>query len=159
VTDASAVTTPLLTAFRAHDLRWLVAVPSNGLQAVYDAYEETGRCIFATREEEGVAIACGLRIGGQRPVVVMQQTGAGNAVNVVLSLADAYEIDFPVVVFDRTVADVNLVQRVSSRGTARALRALGCVDLDWTAPDAVPRFGDGVRAGRRWFLSPLPGSG
>lgn len=148
----------MLRAFRDNGLGWLLTVPSAGLQRLYASYEAVDRCLYATREEEAIALASGLRLGGVRPVVVTQQTGVGNAINAVLSLADAYEIGFPVIVFDRTVDDPNLVQRVSSDGTARILRALGCVELDWERPDHADRLRVALETGIRWILSPLAGA-
>lgn len=148
----------MLSTFRLNGLDWLLTVPSAGLQRLYASYEEAGRCLYATREEEAIAIASGLRLGGANPVVVMQQTGVGNAINAVLSLADAYRIPFPVVVLDRTVEDPNLVQRISSAGTAQVLRALGCVEFDWDRPAEASRLSASLEAGVRWILSPMVGA-
>ncbi len=149
----------MLSTFRELGLDWLLTVPSTGLQRLYGSYESIGRCLYATREEEAIALAAGLRLGGAFPVVVMQQTGVGNAINAVLSLADAYGIGFPVVVLDRTVDDPNLVQRVSSGGTARVLSALGCIEIDWELPDQAHRMRTCIEDDIRWILCPMVGSG
>jgi sulfopyruvate decarboxylase alpha subunit len=39
------------------------------------------RCNVLTTEEEGVAIACGAWLGGQRSVLLMQSSGVGNCIN------------------------------------------------------------------------------
>lgn len=147
----------MIEGLRENQLEWLLTVPSSGLQRLYASYEAEGRCLYATREEEAVALASGLTLGGARPVVVMQQAGVGNAINAVLSLADAYEIRFPVIVCDRTRNDPNPVQRVSSIGTTRMLHALGCVQVDWEQPDARPLLCAHLQAGARWILSPMVG--
>jgi sulfopyruvate decarboxylase TPP-binding subunit len=147
----------MVAALRAHQLDWLVTVPATGLGPLYQAYKSADRCIFATREEEGIAVACGLTLGGARPAVVMQQSGVGNALNAVLTLADAYEIHFPVIVCDRTTADPNPVQRVSSRRTAQILAALGYAIVDWEQPSAGDRLGFELGAKTRWILSPMAG--
>lgn len=149
----------MISALAENGFEWLVTVPAAGLQRVYDSYEAIGRCLYATREEEAVGLASGLSLGGARPIVVMQQTGVGNALNAVLSLADAYDIRFPILVCDRTVDDPNPVQRVSSLGTARVLRALGCAELDWELPGAGRELGAQLQAGTRWILSPMVGGG
>ena len=149
----------ILLALSENGTEWLLTVPCAGLQRLYEAYDEAGRCLYATREEEAIALACGLVLGGARPVVVMQQTGVGNSINAALSLADAYEIRFPVIVFDRTANDPNLVQRVSSVGTCRVLDALGCAHLDWEASESRTEFRQHVEAGVRWIVCPMVGSG
>lgn len=155
---SQAVLDRMIRTFQDNGLSWLLTVPSAGLQRLYASYEATGHCLYATREEEAIAVASGLHLGGAQPVVVMQQTGVGNAINAVLSLADAYGIGFPVVVIDRTSDDPNPVQRVSSAGTARVLRALDCVELDWERPDVSRLMRDSLQSGVRWFLSPMVGS-
>jgi len=155
--DASMV--EMASTLRDSGFDWLLVVPSTGLQALYDSYGAVDRCVYATREEEAIAVASGLRLGGGRPVVVIQQAGVGNAINAVLTLADAYEIPFPIIVFDRGIADPNPVQGVSSAGTTAILQALGCHSLDWDEPDAGDQFRACVTAGARWIFSPLAGSG
>lgn len=145
-------------ALTDNGLDWLLTVPTTGLQRLYKAFEDKGRCVFATREEEAIGLASGLTLSGGRPVVIMQQTGVGNAINAVLSLADAYKIRFPVIVCDRTAADPNVVQRVSSIGTAKALNALGCVHLDWESEKSQEEFRRHVQDGVRWIVCPAIGS-
>src|SRR5579864_5602106 len=117
----------MMIALANNGLEWLLTVPTTGLERLYKTYEMAGRCLYATREEEAIALASGFVLAGACPIVIMQQTGVGNAINAVLSLADAYDIRFPVLVCDRTVNDPNAVQRVSSFGTSMVLNALGCV--------------------------------
>ena len=149
----------LRAALRDDGIDWLLAVPAAGLQTLYDDFDAVDRLLFATREEEAIAIACGIALGAGRPAVVMQQTGVGNAINAVLSLADAYAIPFPIVVCDRTDHDPNPVQRVSSTGTLRALRALGCVELALTEPDADDLLRHALADRPRWIVVPLVGEG
>ncbi len=137
----------------------LLTVPAAGLHGLYSSFESSAQLVYATREEEAVALACGLVLGGRRPIVVMQQTGVGNAINAVLSLADAYELAFPILVADRTAQDPNPVQRVSSTGTRQALGGLGFVEIDWEASSAIDRFEAHVAGGVRWIVSPMVGAG
>src|ERR1035438_9281471 len=130
----------MILALTESRFEWLLTVPTTGLEQLYKRYEKQDRCLYATREEEAIALASGFALGGARPIVIMQQTGVGNCVNAVLSLADAYQIRFPVIVCDRTVNDPNLVQRVSSFGTSKVLHALGCVQLDWELPGSTEEF-------------------
>lgn len=62
-----------------------------GLIAVLDA-EGEGRYLPATNEGEAVAISAGARLAGRRPVVIMQNSGLGNAVNPLSSLCHALRI-------------------------------------------------------------------
>src|SRR5437762_14089753 len=100
----------IIRAFTIERISHIIVVPCTGLNPLYSHYERMGQCIYATREEEAIAIASGLAIGGALPAVVMQQSGVGNTLNAVFTLADAYCIYFPVVVLDRGVEDINPVQ-------------------------------------------------
>jgi Thiamine pyrophosphate enzyme, N-terminal TPP binding domain len=51
-----------------------------------------------TREEECVGYAAGQRIAGGRPVVLMQSSGLGNAINALGSLAVPYRLGVPLLV-------------------------------------------------------------
>jgi hypothetical protein len=147
----------LIEAAEAACIEWLLVVPASGLGAIYTRFGARDRCLFATREEEAVAIAAGLALAGRRPLVLMQQSGVGNALNAVLSLADAYQVRFPIVVCDRGEADPNPVQRVSSRGTAAVLQALGASWIDWEARDPARALRD-LLVAVRWIVCPLPGT-
>ncbi|MGA7733632.1 MAG: thiamine pyrophosphate-binding protein [Chloroflexia bacterium] len=147
----------MLYAFQKCHIDWLAVVPSTGLNEVYDYYNEQGRCLFATREEEAVAICAGLAMTGKRPLVLMQQSGVGNALNAVFTLAQAYAIYFPIVVCDRSSYDPNPVQRHSSVSTWHVLESLGSVFLDWTNVNASERFSELLDRQQRWIISTLVG--
>jgi sulfopyruvate decarboxylase TPP-binding subunit len=137
---------------------WLVIVPSNGLNAVYSMFERKERCIFATREEEAVAIASGLSVAGCKPLVVMQQTGVGNSLNVIFTLADAYDLYFPILVCDRTQQDPNPVQRVSSRETEKLLHSMKARTIDWLTPNSSSQFVELVEQRTRWIVCEIRGT-
>lgn len=44
------------------------------------------------REEEGVGIAAGAALAGKRPLILMQNSGLGNAVNALMSLTFLYRL-------------------------------------------------------------------
>ena len=127
----------LVSALLRAGVDWLVTVPTSHLDELYDSFGARGRCILATREEEAVAIAAGLATGGQSPFVVMQQSGVGNALNAVFTLADAYEIAFPILVIHRGQGDPNPIQRVSAAATVPILKTLNVrVVNDWSQQKA-----------------------
>jgi len=81
--------------------------------------------IVLTTEEEGVAIACGAWLGGQRAVLLMQSSGVGNCVNM-LSLLQAADFPFLMLVTMRgEYAEFNPWQRPMGRATQAALELMG----------------------------------
>ena len=60
-----------------------------GLIKVINAKEQI-KHIPATREEEAVGIAVGAYLGGSCPIILMQNSGLGNSINAIKSLAQLY---------------------------------------------------------------------
>jgi sulfopyruvate decarboxylase subunit alpha len=82
---------------------------------------------FLSREEEGVGIAVGLLAAGAKPIMLIQNSGLGNCVNAIASLAAAYEIPLVIGVSMRgDVVDENPAQMPMGRWTEGIIDALGC---------------------------------
>jgi sulfopyruvate decarboxylase alpha subunit len=78
-----------------------------------------------TTEEEGIAIAAGAWLGGQRSVLLMQSSGVGNCINT-LSLATVGRFPLLILVTMRGEwAEFNPWQVPMGTGTAAALAAVG----------------------------------
>lgn len=79
----------LVTAFEVRGFGPFLGVPCSYLGGVISAAEAspTARYLVANNEGESVAIAVGMRLAGSKPVVIMQNSGLGNAVNPLTSLA------------------------------------------------------------------------
>lgn len=98
-----------------------------------------------TREEECVGYAAGQRIAGGRPVVLMQSSGLGNAINALGSLAVPYRLGIPLVVSMRgTLGEANPSQIPMGRATVPLLRALGIQTFSLRSAAAVRQVTDGV---------------
>jgi sulfopyruvate decarboxylase subunit alpha len=104
---------------------YVIVVPASGAAAFYEQAASRQQVVFATSEEEAIAIASGITLGQGRATVCMQQSGVGNCLNTVFTLADAYALMFPILVLDRGRRDDNEVQRVSSVRTETLLNTLG----------------------------------
>ena len=78
-----------------------------------------------TTEEEGVALACGAWLGGERCVVLMQSSGVGNCVNM-FSLLQAADFPFFTLVTMRgEYAEFNPWQGPMGKATQAALELMG----------------------------------
>jgi sulfopyruvate decarboxylase alpha subunit len=78
----------LYDCFKRADIRQVAYVPDAGhaLLIARCREDENIRDIVLTTEEEGVALAAGAWLGGQRAALLMQSSGVGNCINM-LSLA------------------------------------------------------------------------
>jgi sulfopyruvate decarboxylase alpha subunit len=95
------------------------------------------RDIVLTSEEEGVALACGAWLGGDRAVLLMQSSGVGNCVNM-FSLLESCRFPFLTVVTMRgEYAEFNPWQGPMGRATERAMQLMGITVLRVEDPGEV----------------------
>jgi sulfopyruvate decarboxylase alpha subunit len=81
--------------------------------------------VVLTTEEEGVAVAAGAWLGGQRAVLLMQSSGVGNCVNM-FSLLSSCQLPFLTIVTMRgDYAEFNPWQNAMGRGTQAVLEVMG----------------------------------
>jgi sulfopyruvate decarboxylase alpha subunit len=81
--------------------------------------------IVLTTEEEGVALASGAWLGGQRAVLLMQSSGVGNCVNMFSLLQSANFPFFTLVTMRGEYAEFNPWQTAMGRATQATLELMG----------------------------------
>ena len=79
-------------ALRDIGFDFFTGVPDTILGGIIATLTEEGLYTPAVREDEAVALAAGAYLAGKIPVVVMQNSGLGNAINVLASLNLIYRI-------------------------------------------------------------------
>ena len=88
-------------SLRAHGVTFFTGVPDSALAALcahIDRHTSALQHVIAANEGAAVALAAGHHLGsGGLPVVYLQNSGLGNAVNPLLSLADAEVYSLPVI--------------------------------------------------------------
>ena len=86
----------IFAALQAADIRQVGYVPDAGHARLIDRVHADPkiRAVVLTSEEEGIGLAAGAWLGGQRAALLMQSSGVGNCINM-LSLAKACR--FPLV--------------------------------------------------------------
>lgn len=118
-------------ALRAADVRQVMYVPDAGHAHVISRAQQDPEVtdVVLTTEEEGVALACGAWLGGQRSVLLMQSSGVGNCVNM-FSLLTAGQFPFLTLVTMRgDFAEFNPWQSPMGRATQQVLTAMGITVL------------------------------
>ncbi len=114
-------------ALRAADVRQMSYVPDAGHSRLIELFRQDPdvRSIVLTTEEEGIAVAAGAWLGGQRSVVLMQSSGVGNCVNM-LSLAAIGRFPLLMIVTMRGEwSEFNPWQVPMGRATEPTLAAIG----------------------------------
>src|SRR5277367_5089563 len=84
---------------KLYKVRQVAFVPDGGHARLITLAQQNNemRAVTLTTEEEGVALAAGAWIGGDRSVLLMQSSGVGNCVNM-LSLIRVCKIPFLTIV-------------------------------------------------------------
>ncbi|GGA93295.1 hypothetical protein [Puia dinghuensis] len=141
-------------AFDAAGIDFLINVPATGMSPIYQFYSDRSACLYSSREEEAIAIASGISIGGKLPLVLVQQSGVGNMLNAYIGIADGYGIYFPILVLDRGKDDENPIQAHSSFRTIPIIKTFGApCYLDFKGEESISRFSSEIAKETRWFLS------
>ena len=132
----------VVEAFRAQDVRFIVHVPDKVLAPLIARFEAdaTFDVVAPTREEEGVGIVCGAYLGGRRGALLMQNSGLGNALNALASLAVPYQVPFVMVISQRGEwGEFNPAQVPMSRAVRPSLDALAIPHHTLESEDEVEK--------------------
>ena len=93
--------------------------------------------VVLTTEEEGVALACGAWLGGQRAALLMQSSGVGNCVNMFSLLKSGDFPFFALVTMRGEYAEFNPWQGPMGKATQGALELMGIHVLRASRPEEV----------------------
>jgi sulfopyruvate decarboxylase alpha subunit len=124
---------------RHADVRHMAFVPDAGHSELINLFTSDKKVTtnVLTTEEEGIAIAAGAWLGGQRSVLLMQSSGVGNCINM-LSLATISRFPLLILVTMRGEwAEFNPWQVPMGRATETALNAIGLRTLRADTPEAL----------------------
>jgi len=131
---------------RAANVRQVAYVPDAGHSELIRLChaDRAMRAVTLTTEEEGVALAAGAWLGGERSVLLMQSSGVGNCINM-LALPQECRMPFLALVTMRGEwGEFNPWQVPMGRRTEAALEAAG---VNVFRTDDVERIAETVRAG------------
>ncbi len=126
-------------ALKAAGIRQIPYVPDAGHAHVISRVhaDPAMRPVVLTTEEEGIGVACGAWLGGDRAVLLMQSSGVGNCINM-LSLAANCEFPLLTLVTMRGEwKEFNSWQCPMSAATETSLAAMGLEVRRCEAPAAV----------------------
>ena len=131
---------------KAHRITIVSYVPDAGHRELIERCEadETMRTVSLTTEEEGIALAAGAYLGGQRAVLLMQSSGVGNCINM-LSLRASCGFPFLTLITMRgELGEFNPWQVSMGQAVQPTLEAMGIVVQRATAPEEVPDVVEGA---------------
>ncbi|MFO8017447.1 MAG: sulfopyruvate decarboxylase subunit alpha [Promethearchaeia archaeon] len=111
------------------DIELILSVPCAMLKGLIKIINKKERIhhIPATREEEAVGIAVGAYMGGNIPLILMQNSGLGNSINAIKSLAQIYKIPLIFMMSHRGAEGEKIVAQEPMGSITTDL--LECVDI------------------------------
>lgn len=122
----------LASQIRASAISHIVSVPDYVQISLHQELESGSapRTIYTTSENEALEVAGGLFVGGMSPLVIMQNQGLYNSMNVLRALGLDAQLPLPLLVgqfgreFDNVGADPADSDRALVRNTERLVAAL-----------------------------------
>ena len=117
----------IFDVLQAHDIRQVYHVPDAGHARLIEHCQRSNamRTVPLTTEEEGVALAAGAWLGGQRSVLLMQSSGVGNTINL-MGLTKTLRFPFLTLITMRgDWGEFNSWQYPMGQGTPKVLEAMG----------------------------------
>lgn len=137
--SATAWQEAVFRALKKGEVAQVAYVPDAGHSyAIRQANDDPAmRGIVLTTEEEGVALAAGAWLGGQRAVLLMQSSGVGNCVNMFSLLSNCQFPFLTLVTMRGEYGEFNPWQNPMGRGCQRALELMGITVLRVDEPEHV----------------------
>ena len=114
--------------FKEHDVKQVSYVPDAGLTSLIKrcAADNDLATVGLTTEEEGVALAAGAWLGGEKSVLLMQSSGVGNTINAIASLITSAHFPlFTIVTMRGQWGEGNPWQVPMGQAVAPVLQAVG----------------------------------
>ncbi len=117
----------IFDVFQDHDIKQVFHVPDAGHSRLIELCQKSNsiRTLALTTEEEGIPLAAGAWLGGQRSVMLMQSSGVGNTINL-MGLPKTLRFPFLTLITMRgDYGEFNSWQYPMGQGTPKVLEAMG----------------------------------
>jgi len=139
----------IVAALKRHEVRLISYLPDTIVYQVLSLIENDPdfEMVPVAREEECVGILAGAYLGGMRGAMFAQNSGLGNCVNALASLAVPWQIPMPMFLGQRgELGEFNVCQVGMGRATRPILDALGIPHVTPTRPEEVEGLvSDGIK--------------
>ncbi|MCC7426775.1 MAG: phosphonopyruvate decarboxylase [Alphaproteobacteria bacterium] len=137
--DAPAWPADIYRTLRERDIKQVSYVPDAGHKHLINMCHADNqmKVVTLTTEEEGVALACGAWLGGERSVLLMQSSGVGNCINM-MSMLKTCQFPFLTLVTMRgDFGEGNPWQVPMGQATKAVLEAMGLIVYKVERPEDV----------------------
>lgn len=147
-TEAPSPAARALDELLAAGADFFVSLPCGSLAPLLTAIDASGAVhVRVTREEEGVGVCAGARLAGRKPVLLLQNSGLGNSVNALVSLAGQYGLAMLLLVAQRGGAGEQIrAQLPMGEATTGLLDVAGISHASFATPNDLSQLGATARA-------------
>ena len=117
----------IFDVLQSHEVKQVYHVPDAGHSRLIEQCQRSNsiRTIALTTEEEGIGLAAGAWLGGQRSALLMQSSGVGNTINLI-GLTKTLRFPFLTLITMRgELGEFNSWQYPMGQGTSKVLEAMG----------------------------------
>ena len=117
----------IFDVLQSHEVKQVYHVPDAGHSRLIEHCQRSNdmHTVALTTEEEGIALAAGAHLGGQRSVLLMQSSGVGNTINL-MGMTKTLRFPFLTLITMRgDWGEFNSWQYPMGQGTAKVLEAMG----------------------------------
>lgn len=146
VIDGPAWPREIYELFKTNQITIVSYVPDAGHRELIERCEtdETMRTVSLTTEEEGIALAAGAHLGGQRAVLLMQSSGVGNCINTLSLLASCGFPFLTLITMRGEFGEFNPWQVPMGQAVPATLGAMGVIVQRATEAEEVRDMVDGA---------------
>jgi sulfopyruvate decarboxylase alpha subunit len=137
----------VLECLKQNNVQMLVHIPDTILTELIRSAQADDffDVLSPTREEEGVGIICGAYLGGVNGALLMQNSGLGNAANILGSLTVPYQIPMLLLISQRgELGEFNTVQVGMGQALRPTLDGLDVPHFTMDREDEVARVMNGA---------------
>ena len=142
-------TESIVAALKRHDVKLIAYLPDSIVYKVLALLEKDPffDMVPVAREEEGIGILAGAYLGGRRGALFCQNSGFGNSINALASLAVPWQTPICLFLGQRgELGEFNVSQTGMGRATRPILDALGIPHVTLTDPNTVEALtSDGIK--------------
>lgn len=103
----------IVDAFEKQKKTMYIGVPCGILKTLFEELETTNQLIYAPREDNAIAMACGVHMAGKHPIVLMQNSGFAQSINVISSLVIPFKIPVTMIISLRGTGNDNTPENES----------------------------------------------
>jgi sulfopyruvate decarboxylase alpha subunit len=142
-------TESIVAALKRHDVKLIAYLPDSIVYRALSVIEKDPffEMVPVAREEECIGILAGGYLGGMRGAMFAQNSGLGNCVNALASLAIPWQTPILMFLSQRgELGEFNVSQTGMGRATRPILESLGIPHVTLTRPEEVEALtGDGIK--------------